>query len=154
MSRTVIRYPGRPPRFVGPFGDERVAREWFAEHGGGVARVSFIELEQPDPPPKRLPAIPRRVRLSPSHCGFMRLPELADDDRDEWFILGRETDVPLGRDVKVYQRSTQEWVTVHINYYVAERVINHCSPEGEPEGTTRYVIAAFTNEICEDQGGR
>lgn len=143
MSRTVIRYPGSSPRYVGPFGDEAVARDWFDKFGGG-GRVKFLPLETPSPPPKRLPQIPRRFRLGPSHGGFVRVDELADDQGD-WFLLGPDTALPLDREVEVWQRTGQEYVTVIVDYYVAERTVRHRGGDGEPGEPTRYVLAAFTN---------
>lgn len=143
MSRTIIRYPGRPGRFVGPFGDEAVACEWFDAHGDGQ-RVTFLPLELPDPPPRRLPQIPRRLRLSPQHSGFTRVDELADA-QGEWFLLGPDAMLPTGREISVYQRSEQRYVPVHIEHYVAERTVRHRDEDGSPGQATRYVLAAFTN---------
>jgi hypothetical protein len=148
VSRTVIRYPGRPGRFVGPFGDENVAREWFAKHGGD-SRVTFLPLELPDPPPATLPAIPKRFRLRPGGPAFARVDELADQ-HGEWFVLAEDRRVPLDRSVRIYRFTEQDHITVHIDYYIAERIVHHRSPEGEDLGATRYVLAAFTNETSHE----
>jgi len=152
MSRTIIRYPGSTPRYVGPFGDEAIAREWFAEYGGG-GRVRYIPLKAPFPAPKGLPLIPRRISLGPTKGGFTRVDELADS-QGEWFVLGPEAALPIDQEVLVWQRAGDEHVPVIIDYYVAERTVRHRDGDGELGEPTRWVLAAFTNvrrgQVCDD----
>lgn len=88
-----------------------------------------------------LPEIPRNIRLS-SEIRFAHIAEISDD----WLLIGRVDDLPLGKLVKVWNRTDHAMRQVEVDEYVAERIVNHrlnSYSRALYGAQSRWVLASF-----------
>ena len=95
-----------------------------------------------------LPEIPRNIRLN-AEIRFAHIAEISDD----WLLMGRADDLPLGKLVKVWNRTDHAMRQVEVDEYVAERVVNH-RPNSYSRALygaqSRWVLATFISHAEHD----
>lgn len=92
-----------------------------------------------------LPEIPRNIRLG-AEIRFAHIADISED----WLLIGRADDLPIGKLVKVWNRTDCEMCEVEVDEYVAERIVNH-RPNSYSRALygeqSRWVLATFISHV-------